>query len=258
MAVSDLVKTIVKNDGRLLNIIEFVESKKHLNIKLYPVQRVIFKLIYGIPLSDDISDDPIILKDDFNEVILYTFTSEIEFVEFLVSEKKLNSSDIIDPMEVLFFVGRRGTKTTMISMMVSYTIYVILEIGNPHEYFGIVLQSEIGIAVVSNKTSNASKQLREISNMVYGSKYFSEYIVSKEPSKEGFFMKTKYGKNNPDKRVGLINIQVFAATPSVRGSSNIVVVLDEFAHYIDSDNPQRLCLLTKKFMKLSLLQSLVS
>ena len=143
--------------------------------------------------------------------------------------------DINDPLETLFFLGRRGTKSTMISMVTAYTLYLLLRHETPQEYFKIIKQSEIGIAIVSNNKGNASKQLRETSNMVYGSKWFQPFLVTKDPASEGFYLRTRRGITHPEERIGKIVVSVFAASPSVRGSANIVVILDEYAHFIDSD-----------------------
>lgn len=223
-------------EDKPLNILEFSEHRDYLNIKLYPVQKFIFKLMYGIPLSEDISDDPIVIRDEFNEHIIHTFTSELQFLDFLYETKRINSKNISNPMETLFFLGRRGTKTTMISIVTSYTLYLLLRNKCPQDYLKILRQSEIGVAVVSNNKGNASRQLREIANMVYGSKWFAPFIVSKEPSQEGFFLRTREEIENKDwSKIGKLLVSVFAASPSVRGASNMVVIMDEFAHFIDSD-----------------------
>ena len=235
MAIADFTRNKIKDADVPMDILSFTKHPDYLNIKLYPIQIFIFKMMYGISLSTNISKNPIIIKDEFNEFILYTFTSEVEFLDFLFREKRINSKEINDPLETLFFLGRRGTKSTMISIITAYTLYLVLRHECPQEYFKILVQSEIGIAVVSNGKTNASKQLREIANMVYGSKWFSSFLVNKEPAAEGFFLKTTKEIKETKSKAGRISVSIFAATPSVRGAANIEVIMDEYAHYIDSD-----------------------
>jgi len=235
MAIADFARGKIANVDIPMDILSFTRHPDYLNIKLYPIQIFIFKLMYGISLSDDISNNPIIIKDEFNEHTLHTFTSEVDFLDFLYTEKRINSKNIEDPLETLFFLGRRGTKSTMISVITAFTLYLVLRHESPQEYFQILMQSEIGVAVVSNNKGNASKQLREIANMVYGSKWFSKFLVNKEPASEGFFLKTTTEIKDPKSGVGRILVAIFAASPSVRGSANIEVIMDEYAHYIDSD-----------------------
>ena len=234
MAIADFARKKVSHDTKPVNIIEFSESDKYLGIILYPVQRFIFKLMYGLGLSDEL-DEPIVIRDEFNDKILYTFTSEFDFLQFLYDNKRINSMDIHDPMETLFFIGRRGTKSTMISIITAYTLYLVLRHELPQRYFRILKQAEIGVAITSNNKGNASKQLRETANFVFGSKWFEPFLVSKEPAAGGFFLNTQHALANPHDKVGKIFVSVFAASPSVRGSANIEAVLDEYAHYIDSD-----------------------
>jgi len=250
MPLSDLVGEISKTNKKL-DIIEFCQSSVHLNIKLYPIQKFVLKLVFSIPLSDDISHDPIILRDKFNEEVVRIFNSEIEFLDFLYNEGYINSKEFDDPLtELYLIIGRRGTKTTLSSIISAYSIYVILCEDSPQRYFGLVEASEIGISICSNITKNASRQLRELSSMVYSSKWFQPFLVTKEPASDGFFLKTKKELNSKGSSlasgIGRIFVSVFAASPSVRGSANFIVISDEYAHFIDSEHSTKKDPLDKK------------
>ena len=55
MALSDIAKSAGKVDASLqkdANIIEFVESSWGLKMKLFPIQRIILKIHYGLELDD--------------------------------------------------------------------------------------------------------------------------------------------------------------------------------------------------------------
>lgn len=235
MAIANIVSTLSSNNSTV-DIITFAESPMYLSLDLFPVQRFLLKVIYGMELSDDISHDPIIIKDEFNEQIMATFTSENKFKEYLYAEGMINSLEFdADVIEIELIIGRRGTKTTISSIITSYTLYTLLHNESPHEYVGVIKQSEIGVGICSNNKDNASRQLREVSAMIYGCSWFSKFLVNKEPTATGFFLKTQEELNNPDLKIGKLYVTVFAASPSVRGSSNIVVIMDEYAHFIDSE-----------------------
>ena len=113
-------------DSRALNIIEFAESRAGLAQKLYPGQKFIFKLFYGIPLSDNVEDNEIIIRDKFNEEVLHIF-SEVQFLDFLYQEKRINISPEdyekgnLEFEEISFVIGRRGSKSTMTAIIACYT-----------------------------------------------------------------------------------------------------------------------------------------
>jgi len=240
MALVDLVrKNLADEDSnRLLNVIEFAESPKFLGLKLFPVQRFIFKMMYNIPLSDKL-EDPIIIKDEFNEKVIHIFDSEFDFLRFLYKEGRINVDKQPDSriFEVRFFVGRRGTKTTMMSILSSHKLYELEMLEpTPQEYFKVIPYSEISVSVISNKEDNATKQAQEIGNMVYSTDFFKPYLVNpKEYSNSGFDLFVKKQLEDRTKKYGLLKVKVSAASPSIRGGNNIVVALDEFCHFIDSN-----------------------
>ena len=104
MAFADtLLQLSSKNidDSKPMNIIDFAQSKFGLGVKLYPGQRFILKLFYGLPLDDKVDEtDPIIIRDQFNEKTVHTF-SEREFLDFLYLEKRIN----IDFEQYLMFAS---------------------------------------------------------------------------------------------------------------------------------------------------------
>ena len=236
MAIANFVSEIAGDENKPVDIITFAESPIYLGLKLYPIQKFVLKIVYSIPLSDDISHDPIIIKDQFNEKVVRVFNSELEFVQYLYDNDMINSLEFDDELiEIELIIGRRGTKTTISSIITSYTLYLLLFNKSPHEYAGVIKQSEIGVAICSNNKDNASRQLREVSTMVYSCGWFKKFLVTKEPTGSGFFLKTQEEVDDPSIKIGRLYVTVFAASPSVRGSSNIVVIMDEYAHFIDSE-----------------------
>lgn len=255
MAITDIVKQTGKDAvGELspLNIIEFAESKEGLNLTLYPMQRLILKLFYRLPLSTDINENKIIIRDEFNDVILHEFC-ERDCLDFLYNKRYCNLSyydiyiDKVPFRNAQLYIGRRGTKTMLTTIISAYTIYELLFYHDPHSLFhNKPLVSEIAITLVSNHTRGSSRQYRELTGAIAKSKFFRPYIGG--DSKEGFWLKTKAfielqnrGMTTSSQR-GNIRISSSAANYGIRGDSNIAGVLDEFCIYADSevsekDNP---------------------
>lgn len=242
MALSDRISQVL-DDIKITKKDPLQFAEEDLKLKLFPAQKFILKLFYNIPLSDSLEDNAIPIGDDFNETVLHVFT-EVQFLEFLYKSNRVNIEDI-DPdqvfIEVCFVIGRRGTKTTMSSIITLYTIYLLLLIDNPHEYFQILEEDEIGVAIVSNNRTGADKQLRAITKLIYKSPFFKKHLV-KEPSNGELFLKSNRILHTKDqatrdlyKSKGDILISTYAANPNVRGSSNIVTISDEIAHYMDAD-----------------------
>lgn len=225
--------------GILLNIVEFAEHPQYLGLELFPVQKVILKLIYNLPLGD-CSKNPIVLKDEINEITLYTFNHEQDFVDFLYQQDLINSTVFENVDDIFLICGRRASKSTITSIISSYTVYTMLQKECPQDYFKVAKASEISIAICSNSKKNAGKNFREIDTFIARSKFFKDYVV-KNPSSSGsasessgLTFKTKSEVMNGD-RLGRLVISTFAVNPSVRGGNNIITIMDEFAHFLDSE-----------------------
>jgi hypothetical protein len=227
---------IVLDEGKpLVDILTFAESSTFLNLNLFPVQRFILKLLFNIPLDSNLVKH-IVLWDKFKEKVEWVFTSEVEFKQFLYDKGMLNSLEFKYPIiECYLLMGRRGSKTTITSIIAAYILYLILSKYNPQEYFGIIEDSEISIVVASNTKENAGKQYREIRRMVYRCPFFKPFLTRESVDKVGQTMWLRTSKVLATGDGGLLVVYVNAVSPSVRGGNNVLVIADEYAHYLDSE-----------------------
>ena len=141
LAISDFLDK--KLNSEEVDVLTFAESPAFLGIDLFPIQRFILKLIYNIPLSD-ITDRPIILKDRTGEKIIATFTHEQDFMDFLYERGMISTNDpskLGNVFEVFLAIGRRGTKTVLISIVGVYELYKLLRKDNVHRYLRIIEKS---------------------------------------------------------------------------------------------------------------------
>lgn len=247
-AVRNIQQEALKKQ-EILDIISFAESKSGLAIKLYPAQRFILKIFYSLPLNPRLPEgQEIVIKDDFNEHIIDTFTSEIEFFKYLHQQKRINLSyddylanieNNFNLTEIIFVCGRRASKTTMTSIIVCYTLYILLTIQDPHDYFGVLRTDPIGVALVAHNARGSERTYRAVSDLIKTSKFFDRYYGGQANGE--FWLKTESFREEEERGVqhtnyGNIQITSYTAGPSVRGASNIIVVLDEFAHFRDSES----------------------
>lgn len=227
----------------LQNIIQFAESPNGLNLPLFPAQRFIFKVFYQIPLDVDLKD-PIIIRDNFNEHIVETFKSEIDFFDFLYENKRINMSytqwlNLSDNIRAIDFVcGRRATKSVMTSIIVIYQIYQLLTLENPHAFFNLPNNQVIGIQICSNKVDSAFKLFKSITSFITQSKAFSPFVSAIRA--EEMWLQTQSFIDSKESgaiqgNLGNIRIASAFASPKIRGDSNLIVILDEIAHLRDSD-----------------------
>jgi len=116
VGLADLALSIGQGDSeqtKVANIIEFVESDWGLGVRLYPVQRIILKAYYGVPLDDTTKNVPIPvgqmpwLKEDL------AFMTEAEYLRYLHENGRCNLAEITEDQELremVLGVGRRSGK----------------------------------------------------------------------------------------------------------------------------------------------------
>jgi intein/homing endonuclease len=130
---------------------------------LYPAQRFLIKMYYGMPLDNTPKRD-IIIKDRFNERELYRF-NEMEYMKYLRSEGRLNREyDGQEVPNMLMVIGRRAGKciTGDSLVLTDQGIYRIENLGEarPEEFssFGIGIVQEAGRKSKSRYFYNGGKK----------------------------------------------------------------------------------------------------
>jgi hypothetical protein len=230
--VLDYARDTRKSSTQIPDIIEYVEAPWGLNLKMFPVQKFILKLFYGIEL--DATDKTIEIYDKFRETLLFTFT-EKEYLAYLWSEGRINIRDQSAPKrELILAIGRRGSKTAMSSFIASYELYKLIMLEDPHAYYGLPEHNKIGITSVATDKEQASLLYNEVSGHVNTCNLFSPFKESDPSSVLRLWSPhhlKKYGKGAKPKLYVTFKSCI---AKGLRGPGNIVVILDEFAHFIDS------------------------
>lgn len=219
-----------------MGIVEFVESPQGLNAKRFPSQKFLLKLFAKEPLRDEVKD--IEIRDQFNERVIGSFT-ERGFYEYLWEDGRISmpySDYLVTPItQIQLNMGRRASKSTTIVDFVAYTLYEILLLDFPQEYFGVLPSGKMNITMTALGAENANKLFGKFVGVLSTAPFFKRFMLE-EPNTSSMKLWTlrdieKLGGRTPHQHSNSINVYASANTPGVRGDDNIAVLMDEFAHY---------------------------
>jgi hypothetical protein len=235
------------SDG-IFDILQYIESDWGLAMKLFPAQRVIVKLYYGLELDSKIPTEEhkrVKIRDIDSGLVKYTL-SEREYVSFLYNEGRCNIAEYDHPRrELLLAIGRRAGKTTISGIFASYEIYRLLNLGNPQAYYGLPNGNRIQVISVAVDKDQASILFNEVAGHLAKCNYFRPYQANNTQSQVNF--RTPYdiekfgnvyrenGKYTSFNGKASLRLTFRGATgKGLRGAGNIVIILDEFAHFLDT------------------------
>lgn len=271
---------------RVADIIEFIESSWGLDIRLYPVQRVILKAHYGLALDDnpwglDLSQ-PVPLghpaydeithlaeeeddeeegdegegeADEEDETGFYKhrvkvtdwrrenprFMSEAEFLRFLFDEGRSNISEVIpgvERRELVLSIGRRSGKTFICACVVAYEVYKLILKDNPQAYYGIPKTNVIQLISVATDKDQAGLLYNEASGHFSNCAFYKPYTANNTMSYAKFQSPediARFGRyvDDPTAKATIKVSFKSCVAKGLRGAGNIVIILDELAHFND-------------------------
>lgn len=257
-----------KNDDPPVDIITFLEVPWGLGIRLFPVQRVILKAHYGLALDDnpfgfDLNEpipqdhphyDPKLIDpetgcykyririSDWRRQTFKVFT-EAGYLRFLHSEGRCNISEVIpgvERRELMLSVGRRSGKTAISACIAAYETYKLIKKFNPHRYYGILPSNPIQIISVATDKNQAGLLYNDVSGHFKRCSFFSPYAANNTLSFARFqtpqdIEDTCRYSDNPSTAKVSLKVTFTSCNPKgLRGAGNMVIILDELAHFIDN------------------------
>lgn len=236
---------------RIFNILDYIEQPWGLGMTLFPAQRFIVKLYYGLELDNKLPEDPnqrIQITDMFKSDVKYEFT-EVEYLHFLFNEGRCNIGvQDHNRRELVMPIGRRGGKTTLSGIFASYEIYRLLNLFNPQSYYGLPNGNRIQIMSVATGKEQAGLLFNEVTTHLAKCEYFKPFIANNTLSHVNFRTPYDIEKFGPTARQengkfvsfnGKATLRVTFASciaKGLRGHGNIVIILDEVAHFQDKGN----------------------
>jgi len=237
------------SDRKVVDIIEFCESEKHLNLlgqdpplQLWPMQRIVLKMFYRGTRG--------------NEHLKLTGPEEDLLKEIAKSEEfdydeALGFEQVIDKYKrgilfthLLMVMGRRSSKTTLVSIIAVYEAYKLLETpeGNPQKYYKMAPDKSIYILNVATNEQQALYPLfAEIESRISRSPYFQDKVNHDHSRKGKLYLLTDNDKRENDERIkrgmkvliegSVVLMSGHSNSDSLRGHATICLLFDEFAHF---------------------------
>jgi hypothetical protein len=222
----------------IVDIITFVESDWGLGMAMYPVQRIILKAYYGIVLDDDPTNR--FEVSDWKRENIQSFT-EAEYLRFLYDEGRCNIREVTpgqERRELCLSIGRRSGKTLLSSCIAAYETYKLINKGNPQKYYGLSPSSTIQLISVATSKDQAGLLYKEVQGHFLRCAFFRRYLANSTESFARFQTPhdiEEFGPadENPKSRTSVKVTFHACNAKGLRGAGNVVVILDEVAHFIE-------------------------
>ena len=229
----------------LLNAIEFIEGPTGLGVVLRPVQRVVTKCIFGVPLdfrpawADRIPGwGKVEMWDEFHERLLRRVT-EAEYLHIAYNENRCNVDDWRDIPnlgksyggynEACIFAGRRGGKSELVAAITCYKLYLLLNLRSPQEFFGLVPGSPIDITYLAQDEKGAARLFKKLREDVNRCNFFEPFLKDNNNTELTFVCEADRKKRDITPTLTVWSLP--CTTNAVRGPSSVFLALDEFAHF---------------------------
>ena len=229
------------NRPRIFNILDYIESNWGLGMSLFPVQRFIVKLYYFLPL--DAVNKTIRVTDMFNSRVLYEFT-EVEYLAYLFSEGRCSiGQQDHERRELILAIGRRAGKSTLAGIFASYEVYRLLNLQHPQGFYGLPPGNRIQIISIGTDKDQAGILFNEVTSHLSRCEYFKPFIANNTQSyiqfrtphdidRYGGTIRHENGKFTSFNGKATIRVTFKSCiAKGLRGFGNIVVILDEMAHF---------------------------
>lgn len=225
-------------EQQVVGPIEFIESPHWLGLKLFPVQRIIIKAYYGIPLDD--TDDYVVISDWRRKK--FRRMTEAGYLRMLYEEGRCNIKEVKqgdDRRELILSIGRRSGKTMVSGCIAAYETYKLLMKGCPQKYYGLPDTDRIQIVSVATSLEQAGILFANVSGHYRANAFFKHHMANDTQTYAAFqtpYDVDKYGhwsKNEKANATVRVSFKSCVAK-GIRGIGAIVAILDEVAHFQES------------------------
>jgi hypothetical protein len=219
-----------------VDALTFITSHKWLGERPFPFQSLVLKLLYGLwekyPITEEEQKIVDILKTDWN------------------IDLDLEHRNVKQVIEVLILViGRRGSKSSVVSWIASYEAYKLVCKGNPQKYYNIRERHPIHILNCASDGEQAKETFNLIKDNIKKLEFFQKYIdFEKDNETElrvfspyDLFLNSQIKKFNEEKPKGSMkknllrgSICIESVTTSAatkRGKAILGLIFDEFGHF---------------------------
>lgn len=268
MSLADLAANVGRRDDAVdaidvVDIITFIESSWGLELRLYPVQRIILKAHYGMALDDNelgypldgpvpsnhphYDDAPLDEDGCYLYRIVVTdwrrenaqYLTEAGYLKFLYAEGRCNIEEVVpgrQRREMVLSVGRRSGKTLITSCVVAYETYKLLQRYNAQKHYGTSQSNVIQLVSVATDKDQAGLLFNEAKGHFTSCDFFLPYTANNTQSFYTFqsnYDIDRYGSYQDNSKAPYSFKVTFKScvAKGLRGGNNILVALDEAAHF---------------------------
>ena len=154
--------------------------------------------------------------------------------------------DLVVPDGKMFVAnGLTNHNTALSGVFASYEVYRLLNLGNPQQYYGLPNGNRIQLISVATDQDQASLLYNEVTTHLAKCDYFKPFIANNTQKLVNFrtpYDIERYGSTNRIQDGKFVSFNGKATlrvtfksciAKGLRGSGNIVVILDEMAHFQD-------------------------
>ena len=187
-------------------------------------------------VAEDLGADPEVLTH-FQEVLdadyFYDPVTEIREDEDIVY-------DLCVPEGESFVANGLTNHNTMVSACVAaYETYKLINKGNPQNYYGVAPSNPIRLISVATGKDQAGLLYEEVSHHFAKCSFFRRYTANNTMSYARFQTPhdiDEFGSytENPQARASIKVLFAACNAKSLRGSGNVVIILDEVAHFLEA------------------------
>jgi hypothetical protein len=220
-------------ESGIVDIITFCENPEFLNLPgnnfiLWVSQKVVLKCFY----MGTIGNENISLK---KEEWQWLYDNKQEHV--IEKLKKRERGSTFRFSELTLVLGRRSSKTVLSSIIAAYEAYKLLVInkGDPYEYFNIPNEHKIAIINVATSREQSKILFAEVESRIKNSPFFANRIPPNNSSTEIKLWTDLDLRKMKDKGVkvnGTISVLCGHSNPkSLRGYAVFCLIFDELAFY---------------------------
>ncbi len=230
-SLTDIISEQLSADASdIKDIITFSESNWGMGMKLTPVQKVILKALYGLPLDNE---KVFPIWNDIKDKIVGHFT-EKSFMKWMYDNKKCNYQDTPDRKikELCLVCGRRAGKSTIGACVASYEIYKLIKLGAPATKYGKPIQSKIYIINAAPDPDLAGKVFGFAKTAIDHCPFLKNRIA--HSTQEYFDLYTDEDIENGKNQASIVFLTGGCSSNTLRSNDAILVSMDEMAFFLSN------------------------
>ena len=216
------------NDGQAVDVVTFATANWGLGFNLFPMQRFILKVFYGLQLNG--IDKSIQVRDMLNTRTIGFYTEQ-DFLKYLIDQGRTNLKSYqpgVKRRQLLLCLGRRASKSILASIIANYETYRLVKMDDPQEYFGFPSGQEIAVTTVATTDEQATTLFDMIKARGVNCSFLKDRIANK--TQTYFNLRT----DNDVRKNSSPSIKLLcggSSSASLRGKNNLIVIFDEAAFF---------------------------